>query len=52
MTGLARIYATLAAAIFLVVLLVADADARGRTGSFRVGGYNNHGKGSHYVGGR
>jgi hypothetical protein len=23
-----------------------------RAGSFRVGGYNSHGKGSHYVGGR
>jgi hypothetical protein len=48
----ARIYATLAVAIFLIVMLVADADARGRTGSFRVGGYNSHGKGSHYVGDR
>ncbi len=26
-------------------------EARGRTGSFRVGGYTSHGKGSHYVGG-
>jgi len=26
-------------------------EARGRTGSIRVGGYNSHGKGSHYVGG-
>ena len=25
---------------------------KGRTGSHRVGGYNSHGKGSHYVGGR
>ncbi len=25
--------------------------ARGRYGSFRVGGYTSHGKGSHYVGG-
>jgi hypothetical protein len=32
---LTRIYATLALSAFLVVLLVADADARGRTGSFR-----------------
>jgi len=40
-----------ATAIFVIVMLVADADARGRTGSFRVGGYNSHGKGSHYVGG-
>ncbi len=28
-----------------------SAQARGRTGSHRVGGYNSHGKGSHYVGG-
>jgi hypothetical protein len=47
-----RVYATLATAIFLIVMLAADADARGRTGSVRVGGYNSHGKGSHYVGGR
>jgi hypothetical protein len=42
----------LATAIFVIVILIADAAARGRTGSFRVGGYNSHGKGSHYVGGR
>ena len=47
-----RIYAILALAVFLVMALVADASARGRTGSFRVGGYTSHGKGSHYVGGR
>jgi hypothetical protein len=41
----------IAAAIFVIVTLIADADARGRTGSHRVGGYNSHGKGSHYVGG-
>ena len=28
-----------------------QAQARGRYGSFRVGGYNSHGKGSHYIGG-
>lgn len=28
-----------------------QAQARGRYGSFRVGGYTSHGKGSHYVGG-
>jgi hypothetical protein len=38
-------------ALFVFVMLVADADARGRTGSYRVGGTNSHGKGSHYVGG-
>ena len=27
------------------------AQARGRYGSFRVGGYTDHGKGSHYIGG-
>ncbi len=32
-------------------LTVLPAEARGRTGSFRVGGYTSHGKGSHYVGG-
>ena len=34
MSSLARIFAALAIAIFLGVLLVADADARGRTGVF------------------
>jgi hypothetical protein len=52
MKGVAQTYATLALAVLLIVLLVADAEARGRTGSYRVGGYNSHGKGSHYVGGR
>lgn len=42
--------------LFLTALAVAattidSADARGRTGSHRVGGYGSHGKGSHYVGG-
>ena len=36
----------------LGMLASADAEARGRTGSHRVGGYNSHGKGSHYSGGR
>ena len=27
------------------------AEARGRYGSIRIGGYTSHGKGSHYVGG-
>jgi hypothetical protein len=49
---MARIAAALAMAGLVIVVLLADADARGRTGSFRVGGYNSHGKGSHYVGGR
>ncbi len=30
---------------------VHKAEARGRYGSHRVGGYTSHGKGSHYVGG-
>lgn len=32
-------------------LSVSVAEARGRTGSHRVGGYTSHGKGSHYIGG-
>jgi hypothetical protein len=28
-----------------------DTQAKGRTGSIRVGGYNSHGKGSRYFGG-
>lgn len=31
--------------------IVDTADARGRSGSHRAGGYNSHGKGSHYYGG-
>ena len=31
--------------------LATIAEAKGRTGSHRVGGYTSHGKGSHYVGG-
>lgn len=34
-----------------MLLLSVDAEARGRTGSHRVGGHSSHGKGSHYVGG-
>lgn len=32
--------------------VIGDSFARGRTGSHRSGGYNSHGKGSHYYGGR
>lgn len=32
-------------------IVVPTAEARGRTGSHRVGGYTSHGKGSHYIGG-
>jgi len=38
-------------AVFAMALAVDFADARGRKRSHRVGGYNSHGKGSHYVGG-
>ena len=48
----ARIFGTLGMVVLVIVILVADADARGRTGSHRVGGYNGHGNGGHYVGGR
>jgi hypothetical protein len=41
----------LLAAITFVAVTIADSEARGRTGSHRVGGYTSHGKGSHYVGG-
>jgi hypothetical protein len=41
----------LACVLFLGVGFVHSAQARGRYGSHRVGGYNSHGKGSHYVGG-
>jgi hypothetical protein len=40
--------------LFLMILspiLGSHAEARARYGSHRVGGYNSHGKGSHYVGG-
>lgn len=33
------------------VVMESVAEARGRKGSIRIGGYNSHGKGSHYVGG-
>ena len=48
----ARIFATIGMVFVVIVILIADANGRGRTGSHRVGGYNSHGKGSHYVGGR
>jgi hypothetical protein len=51
MKKVVRACAAVIAAVLVIGLLVADADARGRTGSFRVGGYTSHGKGSHYVGG-
>jgi hypothetical protein len=51
MTKRTRMWAALAMGIFVTAMFAADADARGRTGSHRVGGYSSHGKGSHYVGG-
>lgn len=43
----------------LYVILVAigfatagTVEAKGRTGSHRMGGHTSHGKGSHYIGGR
>jgi hypothetical protein len=45
-------YLALALSLALVFASIIDnADARGRKGSHRVGGYTSHGKGSHYVGG-
>jgi hypothetical protein len=38
-------------AILIVAINIADCQARGRIGSHRIGGYNSHGKSSHYVGG-
>jgi len=37
--------------LFSFVLFSTHVEARGRYGSFRVGGYTSSGKGSHYVGG-
>jgi hypothetical protein len=39
------------AALAISAFVIDTADARGRIGSYRVGGYNSHGKGSHYYGG-
>lgn len=40
-----------AIALAVLALAATAADARGRTGSHRSGGYTSHGKGSHYYGG-
>jgi len=45
-------FAIICTALVAAVLFASVADARGRTGSKRFGGYNSHGKGSHYYGGR
>lgn len=39
------------ALLAMSTLVINTADARGRSGSHRVGGSNSHGKGSHYYGG-
>jgi len=52
MTSFKAIVWVLLAVFVSTLVMSADADARGRRGSHRVGGYNSHGKGSHYVGGR
>ena len=37
--------------LFSFVLFSSYVEARARYGSVRIGGYTNHGKGSHYLGG-
>lgn len=49
---MSKILTVATAALVLASVLATAADARGRSGSHRVGGSNSHGKGSHYVGGR
>ncbi len=46
-----KIFAVFVLLLSLSLITVQVAQARGRIGSHRVGGYNSHGKGSHYVGG-
>jgi len=36
---------------FVVLAVAPKVEAKGRTGSHRIGGYTSHGKGSHYIGG-
>ena len=45
------ILGSLVIAIAMLLSVTHQADARGRYGSYRIGGYTSHGKGSHYVGG-
>lgn len=47
-----KAFAVVAAALTLATIVATAVEARGRTGSHRIGGTNSHGKGSHYVGGR
>lgn len=37
--------------VIFTSVLASHVEAKARYGSHRVGGYNSHGKGSHYVGG-
>jgi hypothetical protein len=46
-----QIFALAIAVAAFAVFTINMADARGRTGSHRSGGYTSHGKGSHYYGG-
>ena len=46
-----NIVTSLVLVMLSAIAFSAIAEAHGRTGSHRVGGYNSHGKGSHYVGG-
>ncbi|MCX6793441.1 MAG: hypothetical protein NTY12_05510 [Candidatus Falkowbacteria bacterium] len=41
----------LISAVLTFGLSIHNAEARARYGSHRIGGYNSHGKGSHYIGG-
>ena len=41
----------LAAGTLILLSLVSVAEAKGRTGSHRYGGYTSHGKGARYYGG-
>jgi hypothetical protein len=51
MISMRRLFALAFAIVALATITLDFADARGRTGSHRAGGYNSHGKGSHYYGG-
>jgi len=48
---LSKSLAFVLALLALSAVAIDTAAARGRTGSHRYGGYNSHGKGSHYYGG-
>jgi hypothetical protein len=43
--------AVLPVGLFLVVMMIAEGDARGRADGYPVGGYISHGRGGHYMGG-